>query len=141
MGFLDPQVPLLFTGYPTRPWLLTPILNPQPGGEERYNEKVCSVRNTIERCNGVLKNRFRCLLKHRVLHYSPTVAAKIVNSCVVLHNMCIAAGIPEPEEEENVDYGIYAPEINQHHELQDRVHPDLAAARQLQRNIIMNHFV
>lgn len=52
--------------------------------------------------------------------------------------MCIGANLPEPEEE-NVDYGIYAPEIHEHE--QDRVHPDLVAARHLQQNIIMNHFI
>lgn len=131
-----------FAGYPTRPWLLTPILNPVDVGEQRYNERLCSIRSTIERCNGVLKNRFRCLLKHRALHYSPTAAAKIVNACVVLHNMCIAAGVPEPEEgeEENIDFGIFAPDLNDDG-LQNRVHPDLAAARRLQQNIIRNHFM
>ncbi|KAJ8973094.1 hypothetical protein NQ317_010787 [Molorchus minor] len=43
-----------------------------------------SVRSIIERCNGVLKNRFRCLLEHSVLHYIPEVVANIVKACVVL---------------------------------------------------------
>ncbi|XP_044755625.1 putative nuclease HARBI1 isoform X2 [Coccinella septempunctata] len=87
------------SGYPLRPWLLTPLEDdPLPGSaEERYNQKHRSTRSIIERCNGLLKMRFRCLLKHRVLHYEPRVASKIINACAVLHNMCIESNIPEPE--------------------------------------------
>ncbi|CAH2000027.1 unnamed protein product [Acanthoscelides obtectus] len=55
------------SGYSTRPWLLTPLLNPGNHGEELFNERLSSVRTIIERCNGVLKNRFRCLLRYRTL--------------------------------------------------------------------------
>ncbi|KAK4878956.1 hypothetical protein RN001_007102 [Aquatica leii] len=44
-------------------------------------------RNCIERCFGVIKSRFRCILKYRTLNYNPVKAAKIVCSCVILHNM------------------------------------------------------
>lgn len=37
---------------------------------------------------------FRCLLKHRTLHYKPEKASSIINACVVLHNMCITNNIP-----------------------------------------------
>ncbi|CAH1995307.1 unnamed protein product [Acanthoscelides obtectus] len=39
--------------------------------------------------SGVLKNRFRCLLKDRVLHYAPFRAGQIINATSVLHNMCV----------------------------------------------------
>lgn len=69
---------------------MTPILDAPEGTPEDYYTKLhCSARNTVERTIGVLKNRWRCLLKHRVLHYHPDVAAKIINACCVLHNMCI----------------------------------------------------
>lgn len=132
---------MFISGYPTRPWLLTPIRNPQPGPQERFNRRFCHIRATIERCIGVLKNRFRCLLKHRTLHYNPTIAGKIVNSCAVLHNICIQNNIPEPElEPVDIDFGIYAADEEFDQEL-GRVNPDLAAARRLQDNIIQNHFV
>ncbi|XP_031335010.1 putative nuclease HARBI1 [Photinus pyralis] len=127
------------SGYPTRPWLLTPIPNPQAGGEERFNDRICSIRSLIERCNGVLKNRFRCLLRHRVLHYTPTVAARIVNACVVLHNMCIAYAVPELRYDQFIDhpdYGIFAAEVRGQ---PGGINPDLIAARRLQQNIIQNH--
>lgn len=80
------------SGYPLEPWLMTPINSPHlTMPEARYNRAHKSVRNVIERLNGVLKGRFRCLLKDRVLHYSPPVASRIINSCAVLHNMCLDA--------------------------------------------------
>lgn len=84
------------SGYPQQPWLMTPILRATPGSpEETYNQRHCSTRNCIERCNGVLKGRFRCLLGERVLRYSPEKVRTIVNACVVLHNMCTDARLPE----------------------------------------------
>lgn len=69
---------------------MTPIVDAPEGSPEQYYTKLhCSARNTVERTIGVLKNRWRCLLGHRVLHYHPDVAAKIINACCVLHNMCI----------------------------------------------------
>lgn len=56
--------------------------------EENYNSAHRSCRNVIERTIGILKGRFRCLLKHRVLHSSPPIASKIIYSCAVLHNIC-----------------------------------------------------
>lgn len=127
-------------GYPTRPWLLTPINNPENVGEERYNNRHCSIRSLIERCNGVLKNRFRCLIRYRTLHYSPTMAGRIVNACCVLHNLCIENNIPEIDEHhpEEPDYGMYAVDINYNAVVPGNV--DLATARALQQNIILNHF-
>ncbi|XP_050339006.1 putative nuclease HARBI1 [Bactrocera neohumeralis] len=57
-------------GYPLEPWLLTPVGTPNTHKEQKYNKLHGSARNCIERAFGVLKSRFRCLLKHRVLHYS-----------------------------------------------------------------------
>lgn len=43
------------SGYPTEPWLLTPVGNPPPGSPEaRYNSALCSARNCVERCIGKL---------------------------------------------------------------------------------------
>lgn len=78
--------------------MMTPILGAAPGSPaEYYTNQHCRVRNTVERCIGVLKSRWRCLLAHRVLHYDPVKAAKIVNACVVLHNIANAWSAPAPE--------------------------------------------
>ena len=98
--------------------------------EAAYNERLTSTRSLIERCNGLLKMRFRCLLKHRTLHYSPEVASNIINACTILHNMCIEHNLPEPDMEDdinNFDFGIYPHENNAAAvENIGRVHPDLA---------------
>lgn len=118
---------------------MTPLREiPEPGTpEERFNNAFKSGRSIIERCNGVLKNRFRCLLKDRVLHYHPVKASKIVKACAVLHNMCCNANIPEPayDHENIVIDGIF-------HNIpfNDEQNNDLERARVLQRAIIQNHF-
>ncbi|XP_033223610.1 putative nuclease HARBI1 [Belonocnema kinseyi] len=62
--------------YKLRTWFLTPLYNPEPNTpESRYNDCFTGTRCIIERCNGLLRMRFRCTLKHRVLHYTPTVAS------------------------------------------------------------------
>lgn len=67
---------------------MTPVPKPKTTAEINYNSVHSSARSVIERCNGVLKGRFRCLSKYRTLKYKPTIASKITNACVVLHNMC-----------------------------------------------------
>lgn len=128
------------SGYPLRPWLQTVITNPEPGPEERMNNRLKTVRSIIERCNGLLKIRFRCSLRHRVLHYHPQTAAKIIVACSILHNMCIDANKPEPEDDidVNIDFGMYINENvgEDNDEAVGRVNPDLLEGRQLQREII-----
>lgn len=83
------------SGYAQRPWMMTPVLGAAPGSPEEYYTNVhCRARNTVDRCIGVLKPRWRCLLAHRVLHYDPVTAGKIVNACVVLHNIANARNVP-----------------------------------------------
>lgn len=51
----------------------------------------------------------RCLLKHRVLHYTSEKA------CVVLHNMCITYNEPEPLDNViDIDFGMYGNNTGQH---------------------------
>ncbi|CAG4976707.1 unnamed protein product [Parnassius apollo] len=86
------------SGYPLRPWLLTPIVNAKPGSAyEHYTNMHCLTRNTVEWCIGVLKARWRCLLAHRVLHYNHHMVAKIINACAVLHNICNRHRLPVPQ--------------------------------------------
>ncbi|CAH2101936.1 unnamed protein product [Euphydryas editha] len=128
-------------GYPLRPWLHTPILEPQPGSEENYNKAFKSARSTIERCNGVLKSRFRCLLKDRVLHYLPEKATQIINSCCVLHNMCINSNInieedsSVEEDESEMDFGVFDTIPQQEHR-----NAHLTAGEIYRNNIIRNYF-
>lgn len=84
--------------------MMTPIVDANPGSpEEHYTKLHTTARNTVERTIGVLKNRWRCLLGHRVLHYHPDVAAKIINACCVLHNMCNRAHLSIEDVENPVE--------------------------------------
>lgn len=120
--------------------------NPQPNSAEMaFNTPFCRARCTIERVNGILKMRYRCLLKHRVLHYSPTTAAKIVNTCV-LHNMAIEDGfdfnlVNEDIWQNNDDFGIFEPEeLDELNPIDARVNPELAAGRNLRQQIVRQWF-
>nr|XP_054919808.1 putative nuclease HARBI1 [Dermacentor andersoni] len=84
------------SAYPLEPWLLTPAPgHPAPHTPEgRYNAAHTSARSAVERCIGVMKSRFRCLQRHRALHYGPKKAATIVAACAALHNLCIDEDVP-----------------------------------------------
>lgn len=86
------------SGYPLEPWLMTPIINaPEESAEARYTQCHSSTRNCVERMFGLLKNVWRCLLGHRVLHYDLIMAANITVACAVLHNIRLNANIMHVE--------------------------------------------
>ncbi|KAK3922356.1 Putative nuclease [Frankliniella fusca] len=119
------------SGYTLEPWCIIPILDAEPGSnEESFTKRHCQSRNCVERCIGVLKGRFRCLLKDRVLHYDGKRAGEMVKACCVLHNMCMDARLPEPEVDEAVEGeedGI--PWVLQEHEAEDEEAEAAADAR------------
>ncbi|XP_061509041.1 putative nuclease HARBI1 [Anopheles gambiae] len=82
-------------GYPSKPWLITPKRNPAPNTPEAaFNKNHSLGREIVERTIGLLKNRFRCLLGARQLHYTPLKATQITNVCCILHNIlyCVWIG-------------------------------------------------
>ena len=102
------------SGYGLRPWLLTPLEEePTTIGEHNYNMIQKSTRTIIEHVNGILKMRWRCCLKHRTLHYKPVTASKIINTCCVLHNMCIEAGLPNVQPEDEQDNPLEGLDVNE----------------------------
>lgn len=137
------------SGYALRPWMLTPITNAVRNTPE-YTYNLCQqqCRSLIEDCNGVLKMRFRCCLKDRVLHYSPIKSSKIINVCCALHNMCISNRLvnvpPEPRDIVNgvniaATDGLFDADQNELHALR-RINPILNEARQLQQRIVRSYF-
>lgn len=124
---------------------MTPIMDNNLNiATRRYNDRQKSTRSLIERCNGVLKMRFCCLLKHRVLHYRPDVCSNIINACTILHNMCIHDKVPlldEAFEDEVLDFGmlnvmdgVNEPEINLNRNI------ELIAGRRIRNNLIRQYF-
>ncbi|XP_036334306.1 putative nuclease HARBI1 isoform X1 [Rhagoletis pomonella] len=80
-------------GYPLEPYLMAPYRSAAEGSLEAvFNKKHAKARNIVGQTIGVLKNRFRCLLGNRPLHYKPAKATKIANVCAALHNICIEFG-------------------------------------------------
>lgn len=73
------------SGYPLKPWLLTPFLNPTTPAQRNYNAAHCSTCNTVERAFGVLKRRFHYL--HGELRMAPDRVCNIICTTVVLHNI------------------------------------------------------
>ncbi|KAF9818177.1 hypothetical protein SFRURICE_003918, partial [Spodoptera frugiperda] len=73
------------SGYPCRPYLLTPLLQTRTPAEEAYNRSQIATRNPIERLFGVLKRRFPCLqngMGFKIDNIPPEVVA-----CAVIHNI------------------------------------------------------
>ena len=82
------------SGYPLEPWLITPFKNSLTEYQRQFNYMHAKGRNPIEKCNGVLKGVFRCLLGESKLRYQPKKVVKIINVCCALHNMRIFYKIP-----------------------------------------------
>lgn len=85
---------------------MTPVNHPNmTDAEAEYNRLMLRVRNLIERCIGVLKLRFRCILGERKLRYHPTRAALIFYSCVTLHNFLIRNNFDIMHDIDQADLG------------------------------------
>lgn len=79
------------------------------------------------------------MLKHRILHYSPVKACKIVNACTVLHNICIENNVQFQNDEdgnvEEIDLGIFGVDDNERQDIQG-LNEDLVAGRRMQHRVI-----
>lgn len=83
---------------------------PQNDREERYNAAHQKARHPVERCIGILKSRFRCLCRQRILMYSPAKAGRIIIACAVLHNIMLSHNIALPPDEEG-DHDVAENEV------------------------------
>lgn len=88
---------------------MTPIVDAVPGTAEfTYTQTQMTARNCVERCIGVLKGRFRCIMGERKLRYEPEKVGSIINACVILHNICVAGNLEwePPNEPHNEDVNV-----------------------------------
>ena len=85
------------TGYALRPYMITPFKNSEiakvtlqhvKDARTYFNRHLSAVRIMIERCFGVLKARFRCLL-FGMWFRDESMYSSIFLACCVLHNICL----------------------------------------------------
>lgn len=98
------------SGYPCKPWLLTPFLKPKNLSEERYNRAHKKTRVIIEQAFGRWKRRFHSM--HVELRVQPSAACKLIVACCVLQNIAIAKNLPDfydelPNDIEGVEISDY----------------------------------
>jgi hypothetical protein len=92
------------SGYPCKRWLLTPLANAQTRQERAFQRMHMRARCIIERCNGLLKQRFRCLRKE--IQCTPAKASIIIQSCCLLHNIAVRDRLPivyDSDDDEDSD--------------------------------------
>lgn len=126
------------SGYPLRPWLLTPVARPDNASHERYNRHHRSTRQTIERTFGLWKMRFLCLHRYGgVLMFSPARCVKVITATAVLHNICQDRHVPLPHDA--VDRPMPLPI---HGEMEENAQPLLVHedGRRAREEIIRGHF-
>ena len=75
--------------YPPRPWMLSPYKGHKDGlshEQSHWNFIQSSTRMCIERSFGILKGRWRILLKR--MDCDLRMVSDIVTACIILHNLC-----------------------------------------------------
>ena len=79
---------LVDSAYPLKDWLIRPyIFSPNlTRSEKRFSRRLSASRSTVERGFGLVKARWRCLLK-RVDHEIENISNVII-ACFILYNIC-----------------------------------------------------
>lgn len=112
---------------------MTPILGNHRihSPEHRFNKTHKCARFIVERCIGVLKQRWRCFLKDQTLNYKPTRASKIIITCAFLHNLSIHY---------NNELSKYDNEKDEENNEQEAEQLILNASQQIRQNLLNQYF-
>lgn len=101
-GFRDSWL-LGDSGYPLRPYLLTPVQHPATNSEEQFNQAHGRTRSIVERAIGLWKQRFRCISKSSGgLKLNSSKSCSVIVVTAILHNIAVRENVPLLEEEEGV---------------------------------------
>lgn len=105
-GEMEQDILLGDSGYPLRPYLITPLNNPRTPAEHLFNAAQIKTRTIIERTFGIWKRRFP-ILSLGMRNKLPTVQ-NIIVATAILHNIAqerndILPDVDEGEEENNID--------------------------------------
>lgn len=123
------------SGYPIQSWLNVPFQNAAPNSpQDIFNQRHAAARNCIERCNGLLKTRFRCLLSERTLRYDPEAVDNILIACPFLHNMCILENLEVPVINELQN------RVQIEHNILPQVQDVMEEGRAVRDNIVLRYF-
>ena len=99
------------SAYPLSPWLMKPY--PEGTRDPReiaFNRELSSARVKVECAFGVLKSRWRILLKR--FDSGIPFAVRNAVACAVLHNICIRSGDEWEDEEGEDDCDAGGPPLN-----------------------------
>ncbi|KAL2102384.1 hypothetical protein ACEWY4_001552 [Coilia grayii] len=86
------------SGYPLKPYLMTPVGQELTPADMRYNQAHKKCRARQERLFGVWKSRWKCHdTSGGYLQYTPEKVILFIKATAVLHNICRMANIPDPD--------------------------------------------
>lgn len=142
LSFISKKLPIICSpkyhllgdsAYSLREYLLTPYRAYEnlSESEKIYNLKFCQTRVKIENAFGVLKCRFRQLM--RLDFHNVETMAQFIIACCVLHNICINRDDIYDEEITNTDDQVYNEPLDD-----DRRDSLLTQLGQIKRNEIKN---
>jgi len=142
-GKLQPYKLIGDAAYPVRPWMYCPFKGGKTtlsGKEANWNFIQSSTRMCVERAFGILKGRWRMIMKRSEIPLKNM--PDIVATCIVLHNLCIVnnEGIEEDwivEAESKLARRMIEGEIREGSELRG----ERAGIAEVRRRILANEDV
>ena len=109
---LDNGVLLGDSGYPCKPYLMTPYFNPSTAQQEAFNRAHVRTRLAVEQAFGWWKRRFHVL--HGEIRMKHGKVCTVIGACAVLHNIAISRKEPVPDlilmDEQPVVAAFHGPE-------------------------------